>query len=131
MAVLRVLGWLLIALAGLVLALDALGWAAGGSAAGGSAGGRYTLSALDALWTRVHGGSLAWVQAAVERHVSPGAWQGAILPVLRLPALLVFAAPGVTLLALADLGSRYGLGGAMEGTAAARRRHRRKGGLRD
>jgi hypothetical protein len=126
MAVLRVLGWLLIALAGLVLALDALGWAAGGSA-----GGTYTLSALDALWTRVHGGSLAWAQATVEQHVSPGAWQGAILPVLRLPALLVFAAPGVTLLALADLGSRYGLGGAMEGTAAARRRHRRRGGLRD
>lgn len=121
MAVLRVLGWLLIALAGLVLALDAVGWAQGS----------YTLSALDALWARVHGGSLAWAQAAVDRHVSAGAWQGTILPVLRLPALLVFAAPGVTLLALADLGSRYGLGGALEGTAAARRRHRRKGGLRD
>jgi len=121
MAVLRILGWLLIALAGLILALDAVGWAQG----------IYTLSALDALWTRVHGGSLAWAQAAVDRHVSPVFWQHTVQPLLRLPALLVFALPGVALLALADLGNRYGLGGAMEGTAAARRRHRRKGGLRD
>ena len=121
MAVLRILGWLLIVLAGLVLAFDALGWA----------GGAYRLSALEALWTRLSAGSLAWVQAAVERHASPGVWQSGIQPLLRLPALLVFGLPGIALLALADLAGRYGFGGAGEGTAAARRRHRSKGGLRD
>ncbi len=117
----RVLGWLLIALAGLVLALDAARWVEGS----------YALSALDALWTRLGAGSLAWSQAQVDRHLSPEAWSRWILPLLRLPALLVFAIPGLALLALADLGARYGLGGVLEGTSAARRRHRRKGGLRE
>lgn len=117
----RVLGWLLIALAGLVLALDAARWA----------DGVYTLSALDALWTRVGAGSLVWSQAQVGQHLSPEAWSRWFLPLLRLPALLVFALPGIALLALSDLGARYGLGGVMEGTSAARRRHRRQGGLRD
>ncbi|MBL8703359.1 MAG: hypothetical protein JNM30_00875 [Rhodospirillales bacterium] len=122
----RALGWLLIALAGLALALDALGWPASEPPAAA-----YPLSALDALWTRLSPASLAWTRAMIEQHVTPGLWQNAILPVLRLPGVLVFALPGLLLLALADLGDRYGIGGTMEGTAAARRRHRRKGGLRE
>jgi len=123
MRVLRGFGWILVALAGLALLIDAQGWT----------GGAYRLSALGELWARLHRDSLLLLEPALDRHVWPGLWQAVVVPVLLMPTVLVFALPGIALIALSDLvPALLGRGGREPGgIGQGWRRHRRKGGLRD
>jgi len=50
------------------------------------------------LWFRLDTGSLNLLQAVIERYIWPPLWDPAIVGVLRLPALLIFAVPGIALL---------------------------------
>jgi hypothetical protein len=72
----------------------------------------FTLRPLGELWYSLDPGSLNLLQAVVERYIWAPLWDPAIVGVLRLPALLVFAVPAVAILAVC-----YGVGG--------RRRRRR------
>lgn len=54
---------------------------------------------LGVVWAWLHTPSLGLLEAAVVRHVSEDLWYDWIFPVLEAPAWLVFAAPGLVLLA--------------------------------
>lgn len=56
---------------------------------------------LGQLWYDLHPGSLNLTQAIIERYIWAPLWDPAILSVLQLPAVLVFAVPGFVLVALA------------------------------
>ena len=58
------------------------------------------------LWFDVHPGSLNLAQAVIQRNLHPALWDPAIVWVLRLPAWLVFAAPGLVLWVLFRRGWR-------------------------
>ena len=84
----RILGWLLILLALVLLAAQA--WAAW-------QGGVWLAKPLGALWYEWSRGSLNLTQAIVQRHLHPAIWDNGFLPVLELPAWLVFAVLGLVL----------------------------------
>jgi hypothetical protein len=87
----RWLGWGLVAL-GIVLAgRDAYAFLETGARA---------MMPLGQLWYSLHPGSLNLTQAVVERYLHPFLWDPLIFSVLRLPAALVFLAPGVVLVLL-------------------------------
>jgi len=90
-------GWLL-----LLAALAVAGWEL--LAPSETAG--FALRPLGELWYRLSPGSLNLLQAIVERYIWPPLWDPAIVGVLRLPALLVFAVPALIILA-----GCYGFGG--------------------
>jgi hypothetical protein len=50
------------------------------------------------LWFRLNVGSLNLMQAVVERYIWPPLWDPGVVSILQLPALLVFAVPGLVLL---------------------------------
>lgn len=99
----RVLGWLFIAVALAVLAADVLAWQQSGG---------WRLAALGEVWAGLHRDSLLLAEPAIDRHVWPGLWQSAIVPLLLAPAAPACALVGLLLLLVC-------------------RRRRRRGGLRD
>jgi hypothetical protein len=84
----RYLGWLLIFAALLVAVYEAYGWHAHGA---------YRITAASELWQRLSPTSLDWAQAAIERHISPAAWDEALGPLLRAPASAALGVPGLVL----------------------------------
>ncbi len=99
----RVLGWLFVAVAVAALAADVMAWRQSGA---------WRLAAIGELWAQLHRDSLLLAEPAVDRHVWPGLWQSAVVPVLLAPAAPALALVGLALLLLC-------------------RRRRRRGGLRD
>ncbi len=85
------LGWLLV-----LAALAVAGWEllAPDPAVG------YGLRPAGELWFRLAPGSLNLLQAVVERYIWPPLWDPAIVGILQLPALVVFAVPGLAIVAL-------------------------------
>lgn len=99
---LRVGGALFLALAALVLVIDA----ASSLAAGGLA-----LKPLGAWWAALHTASLNLFQVVVQRYIEPytisGIWFGVIQPILLWPAALDFAGLGAFLFGLGVLRGRW------------------------
>ncbi len=87
----RIIGYLFIALALLVLGSDLVRALAEGG---------YRAEALGALWFRLDVTSLNLVQAVIQRYIWPALWDPGIATVLQWPAWLVFAGLGIVLLAL-------------------------------
>jgi hypothetical protein len=85
----RVVAWILILVAGAVLAREAYLFLDTGS---------YASIAVGQLWYDIHRGSLNLVQAGLERHVHPFLWDPLLFTLLQWPATLVFGIPGVVLL---------------------------------
>lgn len=85
----RVLGWLLVLLALVVLVVDVVTWARTGA---------WRLDALGEIWAQLHRDSLLLAEPAIDRHVWPGLWQAVILPILLLPAAPFLAVFGLLLL---------------------------------
>jgi hypothetical protein len=83
----RVLAWVLIGVAALMLAREAYMFLETGS---------YTPVAVGQIWYVLSRGSLAWVQAALEDSV-PFLWDPLLFSILNWPATLVFGIPGVAL----------------------------------
>jgi hypothetical protein len=83
--VLRVIGWLLILAALILLGRDIVAWIHLG---------RWVAMPAGQLWHDLSPNSLGLAQAAIERHV----WNPVIFTILRQPAWLVFAVPGLVLL---------------------------------
>jgi hypothetical protein len=50
------------------------------------------------LWFSLSVGSLNLMQAVIERYIWPALWDPGVVSILQLPALLVFAVPGLLLL---------------------------------
>ena len=97
MRIVRISGVILMA-----LALVALG----GDALASFEQGRLAAAALGELWYRIDAGSLNLMQAVVQRYLWPGLWDPVIVAVLRLPAIVVFGAPGLALWLLGRLPRR-------------------------
>ncbi len=57
----------------------------------------YAAIVVGELWFDLHVGSLNLAQAVIQRYLHPALWDPAIVWVLRLPAWLVFAVPGLAL----------------------------------
>jgi len=87
----RVLGWLLIAVALVVLTVDVVTWLQTGT---------WRLSALGEIWAELHRNSLLLAEPAIDRHVWPGLWQSVVVPFLLLPAAPMIAVVGLVLLLL-------------------------------
>jgi hypothetical protein len=83
----RVLAWVLIVVAALMLAREAYMFLETGA---------YAPVAVGQIWYVLSRGSLAWVQALLEEHV-PFLWDPLLFSVLNWPATLVFGIPGVAL----------------------------------
>jgi len=84
----RFLGWLLLALALVMLVRDVLTWAESGQLAFITAG---------ELWNRVSPSTLQLAQPAIQRHLSAWLWEPVIVSILLQPAVLVFGVPGLVL----------------------------------
>lgn len=89
MVILRILGWLLMA-----LAVAALGW----EALAAWQGDGWRIVPLGELWFKLDAQSLNASQAAVQRHVAPWLWEPVITTVLLWPGWAVFGVPGLLLL---------------------------------
>jgi len=87
----RVLGWLLLLGAMVVVARDILRFVETDA---------YAAIVLGELWFDLHVGSLNLAQAVIQRYLHPALWDPAIVWLLRLPAWLVFAVPGLVLTVL-------------------------------
>jgi hypothetical protein len=85
----RIIGWLLLAAAGVALATDVRTWYHTGA---------WRLSSGNELWLRLDRTSLDLVQALIQRHVSTWLWNTAIQSVLQLYALVLLAVPGLLLI---------------------------------
>ena len=85
MIALRVLAWLLIALAAFAAGRDALMWLESGA---------YDPIPLGQVWADIHIGSLLLVEPALVRHVHPFLWEGILAPLLQTSAALVAAVTG-------------------------------------
>jgi hypothetical protein len=99
--VLRVIGWLLLVAALLVLGWDIFFCIHDGRIAFQSAG---------AAWYRVSPGSMNLIQAVIERHIWKTLWNPVIETVLRLPLWLVLGIPGLLLAFLARTRKRRRFG---------------------
>ena len=88
MIVLRVVGWLLILAALVLLGRDFYLWFASGHWAATLAG---------KLWHQLSPDTLDRLQAGIERHVWPRLWSDVIAPVLQQPAWLVLGVAGLVL----------------------------------
>ncbi|MDZ4734751.1 MAG: hypothetical protein SGJ07_00240 [Rhodospirillaceae bacterium] len=84
---LRLIGWLLIAAALALLAREAYLWLATD---------RWNILSAYQLWFNLHQNSLHGFQAAIERNLSIGFWNGT-RTVLDLPAWVVLGIPGLLL----------------------------------
>ncbi len=84
----QVVGWLLLLGAMVVAARDILHYVETDA---------YAAIVVGELWFDLHVGSLNLAQAVIQRYLHPVLWDPAIVWVLRLPAWLVFAVPGLAL----------------------------------
>ena len=57
----------------------------------------YAAIVVGELWYDLHRDSLNLAGAVIQRYIHPALWDPAIVWVLRLPAWLVFAVPGLAL----------------------------------
>ena len=87
MTVLRVIGWLLIAAALILLGRDLFDW---------YSTGHWQASSAGKVWYSLAPGSLNLLQAIIERHIWQPLWPP-ILWILLRPVWLVLAAPGLIL----------------------------------
>ncbi|HYB08678.1 MAG TPA: hypothetical protein VEJ16_03300 [Alphaproteobacteria bacterium] len=85
----RILGWLLILCAFLVVAMEAYAWLDQGT---------YHIMATGELWYRESPNSLNLVQAVVQRYIAAFLWDYGIRPVLLMPAWLVLGVLGILFL---------------------------------
>jgi hypothetical protein len=85
----RILGWLLVLAAAMVLLRDLLSWYDTGV---------FHAIALGELWFDIHPTSLELAQPAIQRHLAPWLWDPVIVAILRWWAAPVLAVPGVLLL---------------------------------
>jgi ABC-type Fe3+ transport system permease subunit len=86
--VLRVIGWLLLLAALVVLGLDVASWIREG---------HWVMTPAGKLWYEISRNSLSLAQAGIERHVWKPLWDPVILTVLLQPAWLVLGLPGALL----------------------------------
>jgi uncharacterized membrane protein (Fun14 family) len=84
----RVIGWSLLIMAAIVVAVDLIGWYVNGS---------FELMATGVLWFRISPNSIELAQPAIQRHIAAWLWDPVILTVLLWPAELVLAVPGLLL----------------------------------
>jgi len=84
----RVIGWSLLIMAAIVVAVDLIGWYVNGS---------FELMAAGVLWFRISPNSIELAQPAIQRHIAAWLWDPVILTVLLWPAELVLAVPGLLL----------------------------------
>jgi hypothetical protein len=119
MVLFRALGWALLALAVGAVVYDCLTWWSDGA---------FRLLALGDVWSRLDLGSLAAVQAWLERTLSGVLWTSFLLPILKIPALPTFVVVGLLCL---WLGRRLGRRGTAEasflGMSRPARRRRSRG----
>ena len=88
MIILRVIGWLLILAALVLLGRDCYGW---------FATGHWKPALAGDVWHSLSPGSLALLQPAIERHIWPPLWHHVVLPILIQPAWLVLGVLGLVL----------------------------------
>lgn len=69
-------------------------------------GGEFTLRSLGETWFRLDRDSWLQLQPAIERHIHPDLWFGAVEPVTRQPAVLLFAGIGAVFFVLSLLFGR-------------------------
>ncbi len=74
--------------------------------------GALRLASAGEVWAAVNRDSLLLAEPGVDRHIWPGLWQAAVVPVLLWPAIAVLGVPAALLLLLSS------------------RRQRRRSGLR-
>ena len=86
----RLIGWILIFGAVLVLGYEAAGWI-------DSDAGIWRVRAAGKLWFDIHPGSLNATQAVIQRYVLPALWDPVIQTVLTWPAWAVLGVPGFLL----------------------------------
>lgn len=85
----RLLGWLLLALALIVLGGDGLRWLESGE---------LELAALGEVWFRFDPGSLNLLQAITQRYLLPAIWDPGIITLLSWPAVAVLGILGLLFL---------------------------------
>lgn len=78
---LRLLGYLVLALAFIAAVVDA---------SKSVAAGKLALTPLGQAWFDLHSGSLNFIQALIQRYVAPVIWDPVIVSVLLLPGWAVF-----------------------------------------
>jgi hypothetical protein len=88
----RLLGWLLVAAAAVLLGRDAVRWIEGRG---------FGPAPLGQVWFEIDRFSLNLSQAVVERYVASWLWQDVVAPLLLMPAWAVPAVAGAALLAAA------------------------------
>jgi len=86
--VLRVIGWLLILVALVLLGRDVYAWATSG---------HWAATLTGKIWHDLSPGSLGLLQAGIERHVWRPLWNDGIFPLLLQPAWLVLGVLGIVL----------------------------------
>jgi hypothetical protein len=84
---LRVIGWLLVAIALALLVRELYFWLTDGS---------WTILPAGELWFNIHKDSLLLIQPAIERHLWPALWRP-IETLLTWPAWAVIGVPGLLL----------------------------------
>jgi hypothetical protein len=94
--VLRILGWLLVLAALVMVGREALAWYQTGT---------WTIIPAGQLWFEIDRESLLLAQPAIERHLLPELWT-AIAAMLQWPAWAVLGVPGLVLLLIAGLRRR-------------------------
>ncbi|HWI25987.1 MAG TPA: hypothetical protein VN668_03400 [Stellaceae bacterium] len=84
----RIIGWLLVLAALVVLGRDLIGWL-----------DLHQLHFVSAgeLWYQINPGSLLLAQPAIQRHIAPWLWDPVIQTILLWPAVLVLGVPGLAL----------------------------------
>jgi hypothetical protein len=87
MVVLRLIGWLMVAVALGLLAREAYYWLTTGL---------WEILPAGQLWFNLHRNSLLLVQPAIERYLWTGLWNG-VETILTWPAWLVIGVPGLLL----------------------------------
>ncbi len=85
----RIIGWLLVLAALVMLGRDLIGWLDTR---------HLSLVAAGDLWYQVDPNSLLLAQPAIQRHVAPWLWDPVIETILLCPAMLVLGVPGLALL---------------------------------
>jgi hypothetical protein len=88
----RVLAWILLALAVAVIGRDVVLLIETG---------RFPVATLGELWYAIDRGSLNLVQAVIERYLHPWLWDPVVFSLLRWPAALVLGVPGLALAVIA------------------------------
>jgi hypothetical protein len=84
----RVIGWGLLILAAMVVAVDLFGW---------YLNGHFQLMATGELWFRISPGTIELAQPAIQRHVASWLWDPVLVTILLWPAELVLSVPGLFL----------------------------------